>query len=58
VGLTSVAGGLETSLGSFASNMPAVGGGGGMNLNLSTPEGTMGGVSLEDPATDAVLTSR
>lgn len=55
-GLTSLEAGFQTSLGSFASNVTAVNG--GMNVSFSTPTGTMGGVSLEYPANDAVLTIR
>jgi hypothetical protein len=55
-GLTSVEAGFETSLGSFASNVTA--GKGGMNVRFATPKGTTGGVSLQYPAADAVMTIR
>jgi hypothetical protein len=53
-GLTNVEAGFETSLGSFASNVTTVPG--GMNVAFETPKGTMGGVSLDYPTNDAVLT--
>jgi hypothetical protein len=53
-GLTNVEAGFETSLGSFASNVTTVPG--GMNVAFETPRGTMGGVSLDYPANDVVLT--
>lgn len=53
-GLTNVETGFETSLGSFASNVTTVLG--GMNVAFEMPKGTMGGVSLDYPANDAVLT--
>jgi hypothetical protein len=54
--LTSVEAGSETSLGSFPSNVTT--GEGGIKVRFATPKGTMGGVSLQYPARDAVMTIR
>jgi hypothetical protein len=53
-GLTNVEARFETSMGSFASNVTTVLG--SMNVAFETPKGTVGGVSLDYSADDAVLT--
>jgi len=45
---------FEMSMGSFASNVTTVLG--GMNVAFETSKGTIGGVSLDYPANETVLT--